>query len=109
MDSRQVVQPEEPLGSHARARSLPQNQRMARVQIDLSDWQEFLSLAARRKGSVASYLGHLVQKELLRARRKAERTRLKESRRLSEVDLETGASSDWNLRSGEVGGASGFD
>ncbi len=47
--------------------SLPPDQHMARVTVSEERWLEFRALAIRRKRSVATYLGHLVQKELRRA------------------------------------------
>lgn len=47
--------------------TLPPDQHMARVSVSEERWLEFRALAIRRKRSVASYLGHLVQKELRRA------------------------------------------
>jgi len=61
--------------------SLPDNQHMARVTVPEERWLEFRALAIRSKRSVASYLGHLVQKEL----RRAERVEWKRSLRASQL------------------------
>lgn len=44
--------------------TLPDGQHMARVSISDELWQEFRGLAIRKRRSVATYLGHLVQKEI---------------------------------------------
>ena len=46
---------------------------MARVSVSEDLWLEFRALAVRKKRSVASYLGHLVQKEIGRASRVEDR------------------------------------
>ena len=50
---------------------------MARVTISDEDWREFRALAIRKKRSVASYLGHLVRKEIGRAARVEHRRSLR--------------------------------
>ena len=57
-------------------RQLPQNQRMARVNVSEADWQDFRALALATNRSLADYLGHLLRKELRRARRKAGSARI---------------------------------
>lgn len=60
-------------------RSLPEGQHMARVTISDEDWHEFRALAIRKKRSVASYLGHLVRREIGRAERVEHRRSLRTS------------------------------
>lgn len=50
--------------------TLPEGQRMARVNVETEQWAEFLQASAARGGSVADYLGHLVTKEVRRVRRR---------------------------------------
>ena len=54
-------------------RTLPDHQRMARVNLDEERWSDFRALAKTKKRSVADYLGKLVDKELNRAQRTEER------------------------------------
>jgi hypothetical protein len=54
-------------------RSLPDHQRMARVNVAEVRWEEFRQLAKTKKRSVADYLGRLVDKELNRAQRTEDR------------------------------------
>jgi hypothetical protein len=54
--------------------TLPEGQRMARVQADEADWNEFQELARSKRRSIAAYLGHLVRKEIGRAERAADRS-----------------------------------
>ena len=49
--------------------SLPDDQHMARVSLPEDRWVEFRALARGKKRSIASYLGHLVGKELRRTER----------------------------------------
>jgi hypothetical protein len=51
-------------------RTLPDGQRMARVNIAPDLWAEFRGASTASGRSVADYLGHLVQKELRRVRRR---------------------------------------
>lgn len=51
-------------------RSLPDGQRMARVNIEASLWEQFLLASAAADRSVADYLVHLVRKELRRVARR---------------------------------------
>ncbi|MCA1709826.1 MAG: hypothetical protein LC808_43720, partial [Actinobacteria bacterium] len=76
--------PEVALHGH---RSLPPDQRMARVRAEEPTWQEFRALAKEKGRSVADYLGWLVQKELNRAKRASARRapRVEESHQ-DEVD-----------------------
>ena len=67
---------------------LPDGQHMARVSISEEQWIEFRALAIRKKRSVASYLGHLVQKEIDRDRR-VEQRRAKRVPEAPEHDIET--------------------
>jgi hypothetical protein len=55
--------------SERTGRSLPDDQQMARVQVDPGRWRDFRALAKAKGRTVAGYLGHLVEKELKRARR----------------------------------------
>lgn len=55
------------------ARSLPDDQHMARVRLEDETWREFRALAVIKGRSVADYLGWLVQKELNRAQRSEDR------------------------------------
>ncbi|MCA1600797.1 MAG: hypothetical protein LC776_03810 [Acidobacteria bacterium] len=64
--------------------SLPPNQRMARVTVSEELWCEFRALALRKKRSVATYLGHLVAKEIGRAERAEHRSRLRQSIQVAE-------------------------
>ena len=50
--------------------SLPDNQRMARVNVEPELWAEFRRASAADDRSVADYHGHLVEKELRRVRRR---------------------------------------
>jgi hypothetical protein len=54
-------------------RSLPDDQRIARVNLGEERWLEFRALALRKRRSVADYLGRLVDKELNRAQRTEDR------------------------------------
>ena len=63
-------------------RSLPEDQRMARVNIRLDRWDAFREAATEADRSVAEYLGHLVEKELRRVARRQWRER-------AEVEHET--------------------
>ncbi len=54
-------------------RSLPDRQRMARVNLGEVRWLEFRDLAKTKNRSVADYLGRLVDKELNRAQRTEDR------------------------------------
>lgn len=54
-------------------RSLPDDQRMARVNLGEERWLEFRVLAMTKKRSMADYLGRLVEKELNRAQRTEDR------------------------------------
>ena len=58
-------------------RSLPEGQHMARVTISQEEWRDFRALAIRKKRSVASYLGHLVRREIGRAARVEHRRALR--------------------------------
>lgn len=49
---------------------LPPGQRMARVNVEPTSWSEFRRASAASGRSVADYLGHLVEKELRRVKRK---------------------------------------
>ena len=49
---------------------LPAGQRMARVNVGPAVWAEFRQASAGDGRSVADYLGHLVEKELRRVRRR---------------------------------------
>ena len=76
--------PEVALHGH---RSLPPDQRMARVRAEEPTWQEFRALAKEKGRSVADYLGWLVQKELNRAKRSSARRALRvEESHQDEVD-----------------------
>jgi len=57
-------------------RQHPPDQKMARVNVSEDDWQDFRALALASNRSVANYLGHLLQKELRRARRRAGSARI---------------------------------
>lgn len=46
--------------------SLPEGQRMARVNVSPDEWVAFRSKALREQRSVADYLGDLVRRELRR-------------------------------------------
>ncbi len=50
--------------------SLPDNQRMARVNVEPELWAEFRRASVASDRSAADYLGHLVNKELRRVRRR---------------------------------------
>ena len=67
--------------------SLPDGQHMARVSISEEQWIEFRALAIRKKRSVASYLGHLVQKEIDRDGR-VEQRRANRVAEVPEHDIE---------------------
>lgn len=68
-------------------RSLPPDQRMARVRAEEPTWQEFRALAKEKGRSIADYLGWLVQKELNRAKRATARRALRvEESHPDEVD-----------------------
>jgi hypothetical protein len=54
-------------------RSLPDHQRMARVNLGEARWLEFRDLARTKRRSAADYLGRLVEKELNRAQRAEDR------------------------------------
>jgi hypothetical protein len=54
-------------------RTLPDYQRMARVNLGEERWAAFRVLAKTKKRSVADYLGKLVDKELNRAQRTEDR------------------------------------
>lgn len=54
-------------------RTLPDYQRMARVNLGEERWVAFRALAKTKKRSVADYLGKLVDKELNRAQRTEDR------------------------------------
>lgn len=54
-------------------RTLPDYQRMARVNLGEERWAAFRALAKTKKRSVADYLGKLVDKELNRAQRTEDR------------------------------------
>lgn len=56
-------------------RTLPDYQRMARVNLGEERWVAFRALAKTKKRSVADYLGKLVDKELNRAQRTEDRRR----------------------------------
>jgi hypothetical protein len=58
--------------------TLPDDQHMARVSIGDEAWREFRALAVLRKRSVASYLGHLVLREINRAERVEERREIRQ-------------------------------
>ena len=51
-------------------RALPEGQRMARVNVQPNQWAEFRQASSASGRSVADYLGHLVEKELRRVRRR---------------------------------------
>ncbi len=68
--------------------SLPADQHMARVSIPEEQWLEFRALAIRKKRSVASYLGHLVQKEIGRDGRVEHRRALRQVQEQSEQEDE---------------------
>lgn len=59
---------------------------MARVSIGEGAWREFRALAVLRKRSVASYLGHLVLRELNRAERVEERREIREKAQAASSD-----------------------
>jgi hypothetical protein len=48
-------------------------QKMARVNVDETEWLDFRVLAMRKGRSIADYLGQLVRRELKRARRREAR------------------------------------
>lgn len=54
-------------------RTLPDHQRMARVNLGEERWADFRALAKTKRRSVADYLGKLVDKELNRAQRTEDR------------------------------------
>lgn len=63
-----VLRPE---AAHPTLRTqLPAGQRMARVNAEPALWAEFRQASAASGRSAADYLGHLVEKELRRVRRR---------------------------------------
>jgi len=75
--------------------TLPEGQRMARVSSSDEQWLEFRSLARRKGRSVATYLGHLVQKELGRAERADARRSDRQSPAVRPGDADSEVSQGW--------------
>ena len=77
--------------------SLPDGQRMARVTISDEDWRAFRALAIQKKQSVASYLGHLVRREIGRAARVEHRRALRSRFAQPEADVKATWVPPWEI------------
>jgi hypothetical protein len=102
-------------------RTAGRGQKMARVNVDATEWLEFRVLAMRKGRSIADYLGQFVRRELKRAKRSeprdaesvADSTRDEPPRgvtksarprvRLADVELLS-----WRTDAGERAGGSGL-